>query len=230
MAPKPRRGSSAPAARRADGGSRKVGGRRSGTHIPRVVSGRSVRRLLRTSRSRPPGRSIYMDASKMEARTHWTVYESPIGPLTGGRGTGGLTNLHFRGTSRRSREAASAAAASRSISSTLISPPSAAASSWASTFAARPCSARSGAGCSRSPTGRRRATARWPGGSTALSILAWSPRSGPGRRRRERPQPRPGRRPLPPGDRRRRLADRLRRRPAAQACAARAGGRPANWR
>jgi methylated-DNA-[protein]-cysteine S-methyltransferase len=41
-----------------------------------------------------------------ETSTHWTVYESPLGPLTLATGPKGLTGLHFPGKLRLSSEAA----------------------------------------------------------------------------------------------------------------------------
>jgi methylated-DNA-[protein]-cysteine S-methyltransferase len=50
-----------------------------------------------------------MNASAMEqTQTRWTVYESPIGPLTLVAGPGGLTDLSFPGRLRLPSEAAKA--------------------------------------------------------------------------------------------------------------------------
>src|SRR5690242_13533696 len=45
------------------------------------------------SRFRPAGRSTSMG----DSGAHWTIYESPIGPLTLVAGPGGLTDLNFPG-------------------------------------------------------------------------------------------------------------------------------------
>src|SRR4051794_34141985 len=56
----------------------------------------------RTSRNTPSGRFISMD----DLQTHWSIYESPIGPLTLIGSPKGLTDLRFPGKVRLPPEGA----------------------------------------------------------------------------------------------------------------------------
>ena len=160
----------------------------------------------------------------------WTVYESPLGPLTLIGGPRGLSSLRFpaadaaleRGARDLDADADASCFAPRSSSSTSTSPATARASTSTSTYAARRSSSACGSSCARSPTA--------PRPPTHASPTRWTPRPGPRRRRRGGPHPGPDHRPLPPRARVRRIADRLRRRPAPQASPARPRGEPAHAR
>ena len=161
-----------------------------------------------------------------DADVIWDVYESPIGPLTLIAGDAGLRGLWFPGKTPAPPEAARRPLPAVTEQLEAYFQGELRAFDLDLDLRGAPLDREVWRASSTSPTAKTESYGELAArvDPDALPGPRRTVAARPHGRRRERPQPGLDHRPLPPGDRRRRLADRLRRRPPAQAGAARAGG------
>ena len=160
----------------------------------------------------------------------WTEYESPLGTLTiVVSSKGALTALRFPGGPAPDEARKAAAARGHGAARRILRRRQAAASTWRSSFGGSRFQLAGLGTAARDPLrGDRELRAdRGRPRRGRVPDRPRAPRAGPRGRHRDRPHPGPDRRSLPPGGRRRRLADRLRRRARPQAGPARPRERPA---
>ena len=199
--------------------------------LSRIEAGRRCSCDDPQSRRRHPHRTPNGPAEPAAANAEWlawTTYESPIGQLTLIVARAAIRELRFPPLGRSRRTPSGGACPRRSTSSPATSPASARTFELEPRSARRPPAAgRLGAAAAdslrRDDVVRRARTAHR---RFAVSARPGALPSGAAGRRGDRPHADADPRAVPSRDRRRRLADRLWRRPATQARAARAGGRP----